>query len=506
MDKNKLKIIILISIFVLACVLRLAYLDSRSLWGDEVDSVFVAFDFASHDYTFQRASLLKCLTFPVISSFQDGSKMPLYFILLGVWINIFGPASIGLRLLSVIFGILSIMAFYFFMSKYFKSNIAMLGTFLLAVSPMHILYSNDIRVYSLMVLLAVLSLWYLMKILNGEKNAINYAWYITWSTLFVYVHYFSVLFLFAQIAVVAIASLKERSAKKYQGILFSQSLVFLMFALWAVSGLLRFSRVLMGGEALIPQATYNFILRTASVVFALFFGESIAPWNPFVAVGMLALIALFIRYMYSIKDMDNNVTVFSILFVVSIISSMVLKNVLPNYLIPVLPVLMALIAYSIFLFRSFAVKLVLVILICVVCAVSILNYYSLREIHNSNRIEPWKRIAGDLSQEMVRGDRIYVNDWFVVFRELNYYLNVLSNKGQKVRLMDEGLSGDRIFLVLHIHDEDQKDRIFSTIRNAGYGIRLKSSYVPYSETIASKLPRKHHKIDQSRVEVYVCTK
>ena len=127
-------------------------------------------------------------------------------------------------------------------------------------------------------------------------------------------------------------------------------------------------------------------------------------------------------------------------------------------------------------------------------------------MHNSNRLEPWREISSKLASDFEKGDKIYANNHYVAFRELQYYLNVISNKGLKIDFVKDGLTGEKIYLVLTIYDEEEREKINQAFKKAGYVLKSKNIYVPYAETVASKLPTKHHKLDQGRVEVYLYLK
>src|SRR3989304_6888944 len=82
----------------------------------------------------------------------------LWYYILHFWMY-FGKNLIILRTLSVLFGILSIPLFYFLGKKFYGEKVGILSALFLSLSPFHIYYSQEIRMYSSGLFLAGLQLW-----------------------------------------------------------------------------------------------------------------------------------------------------------------------------------------------------------------------------------------------------------------------------------------------------------------------------------------------------------
>jgi len=129
-----------LALFVLlASALRVLRLDFQPLWWDEGYSVW----FATHPLG-QMASLTA----------QD-IHPPLYYALLHGWIGLLGAGPVSLRLLSVLFGVLAIPAIYLAGRRMLSRRAALLAAFLLALSPLHVYYSQEVRMYGLVALLSI---------------------------------------------------------------------------------------------------------------------------------------------------------------------------------------------------------------------------------------------------------------------------------------------------------------------------------------------------------------
>src|SRR5262245_23771639 len=85
---------------------------------------------------------------------------PLYSVFMFAWVRLFGDAEWSIRLPSLICGLLSLPLSYAIADRCIGRRTAVLSTFLLAASPVHIWYSHEARPYAallLLVLVAVLA-------------------------------------------------------------------------------------------------------------------------------------------------------------------------------------------------------------------------------------------------------------------------------------------------------------------------------------------------------------
>jgi len=169
---------ILLSILILAALLRLLQLGSESLWYDEAVTVaIVRLDWEAF--------------WKVLSHFE--ANMGLYYCLLRLWVNL-GESEFVLRSLSALTGVLAVGLVYVLGKRLFDTKVGLMGAALLATNSFHIQYSQEARGYSLMVLLTTLSsLFFLRAIEHSSRN--EWAGYILTATLAVYTHFFSVLVL-----------------------------------------------------------------------------------------------------------------------------------------------------------------------------------------------------------------------------------------------------------------------------------------------------------------------
>nr|WP_276508592.1 glycosyltransferase family 39 protein [Modestobacter muralis] len=80
----------------------------------------------------------------------------MYYLLLHVWIGVFGDGAVAVRALSGVFGVLALPVAWVLGRRLGGPRVALAFTLLLASSPFAIRYSSETRMYSLLVLLALL--------------------------------------------------------------------------------------------------------------------------------------------------------------------------------------------------------------------------------------------------------------------------------------------------------------------------------------------------------------
>lgn len=127
-------------IVLLGLVLRIIHID-QSLWLDEAISALAAKNFSFYGIVFEFL--------------KGDNHPPLYYLVLRLWGLVFGFSDIALRSLSILAGTATIYLTYLFIKKLFDRKVALIASLLLATSPLHIYYSQEIRMYPLLGLWAV---------------------------------------------------------------------------------------------------------------------------------------------------------------------------------------------------------------------------------------------------------------------------------------------------------------------------------------------------------------
>ena len=135
--------------------LRLYRLEDQSLWLDEVLTVRNAV-----------LPLERILFDPAV----DRNFPPLHGALVHLFIRLFGSGEAAVRLPSVLVGTISI-PFMFGVVRFWQGPaIGLLAAGLLAISPLHVWYSQEARPYALLLVLALASMWFAQRLLQRPTD------------------------------------------------------------------------------------------------------------------------------------------------------------------------------------------------------------------------------------------------------------------------------------------------------------------------------------------------
>ncbi|OGC91949.1 hypothetical protein A3D85_02495 [Candidatus Amesbacteria bacterium RIFCSPHIGHO2_02_FULL_47_9] len=189
MAKEKL---FLIFVLVFGLGLRLINLN-QSFWLDETS----------------QAHLSSLSLFQIWSGRGGDFHPPLFYFLAHFWMQ-FSRSETWLRLLPVSFGAANIYVVYIFARKHFSQGL--LTSFLFAIAPFHIYYSQEFRSYSLLCLLGTLAMYFLLSKKFSSLALTN--------LLLLYTHYSSVFLLLSQVVYLVIYERKSLSKYTIQNLLF----------------------------------------------------------------------------------------------------------------------------------------------------------------------------------------------------------------------------------------------------------------------------------------------
>jgi len=208
---------LVILIIVAGLFIRMYHLGQESLWMDEGHSIRVA-----------------SLSLPhIIGNLSGDFHQPLYFIVLHGWINIFGDSEFSARFLSVLCGVLSIWMIFRVGRLLFDKETGILSGVLLCVSGFNIYYSQEVRMYSPVTFLTLLSMYYFIKLLQ-QKSFLNSGKYLLFTALLFYTHHVGIYIIAAQNIYVVTSALffsksSEISLKRWLGL---QVALIVIFAPW----------------------------------------------------------------------------------------------------------------------------------------------------------------------------------------------------------------------------------------------------------------------------------
>lgn len=182
----------MLAILLAGWAIRLAGVTSQSLWRDEVDSL----RFATRAWPEMLAAFSR-----------PGENGPLYYLLLRPWLALAGHSENALRFPSVWMGVLALALIFAWGKSLFgpKTGVGagLLAAFLLALNPYHIWYSQEARMYTLIVALVMLSLWFFRQAVTRGGWWRWGAWYL-FTSLGFYSHVLAALALGVELAWLAL--------------------------------------------------------------------------------------------------------------------------------------------------------------------------------------------------------------------------------------------------------------------------------------------------------------
>lgn len=182
-------------IVLFAAALRCDQITERSIWFDEAFSWTLASQFGLSE---------------VITRTAQDVHPPLYYLILSAWVSVFGQSLLAMRLLSVLLGTAAVLAAFLVGKAAIRAFeciakqgrdpsiiaptedgtwLGMSFAILLAVSPFQIHWSGEVRMYSLLTLLFLLSVLFGLQALSGSRSRrLHWAGLSLTSAAMVYTH------------------------------------------------------------------------------------------------------------------------------------------------------------------------------------------------------------------------------------------------------------------------------------------------------------------------------
>lgn len=147
-------------VLILGAALRIRKINDRDFWYDEAfTGVTVKENF--HD---------------MIAMTIKDVHPPLYYIFVKYFAFFFGYSVFGIRLFSVVFGVLGVWAIYIFTKELFGKKAALWASLVAAISPFAIQYSQEARMYAMFVFLIVIASFFFARALKTEKTKYYLLW------------------------------------------------------------------------------------------------------------------------------------------------------------------------------------------------------------------------------------------------------------------------------------------------------------------------------------------
>jgi uncharacterized membrane protein len=194
--KQNLKYVLLAICVAVYAGVRLWHLTDSCLWFDEIFSIHAATTGFDRFFGFVADDLI---------------HPPLFYLLLKFWIAAGGESLLWIRLFPVFFSILGVIPFLLLCRELDLSFVQTLAALLFfATNGSLIKYSQEVRMYSLLLFLSLLSIWLFARWLKTANTVPRLLWLV--NVLLIYSHYFGLFVVAAELLVVI---WKRRGIRKF---------------------------------------------------------------------------------------------------------------------------------------------------------------------------------------------------------------------------------------------------------------------------------------------------
>jgi len=395
-------ILILFFLLITGTILRFFQIETHPLWLDEAMT-----------YHF---SLNPFLEYWNLISAGGEVHPPLFYWI--EWIALqFGNNEFVLRFFPAIFGILSIPLVYFLGLELFdRVEVGLLAAALLTFSPFHIMYSQEARMYSLVLFFMVLTLIvYIRAIRTNEMK--DWVLFAVFSALTLWTHFYPAIF----IGILYLVALYRNTQHvKKIAVSFGLSVLILL--------------------PLIPIAVQLFSSRTAGLptwgLSAMaFLISTIVKFSLSSTIGLLVLFPLFIVGIIELKNKEMRHLALGLIFVLIISAALAFRMpMVERYVLFLLPVYYVGIAgvYSLFKEKE-NVNIIFPILFVWIVLLSmpgLIGYYAEGEYYD------WRGAAGYLSDHETDYDSLLVMPGYNSV-PLEYYYAPVRVEITKISTMEE---------------------------------------------------------------------
>ncbi|MCX7683392.1 MAG: glycosyltransferase family 39 protein [Anaerolineae bacterium] len=442
---------LLLAIIALGWVLRLAQIAELALWLDEAFSIWLAW----HPLRDILGWVVKIDQHP-----------PLYYFLLHYWVSLTGDTAFAVRTLSAILGVATIPVVYRIGCCLADGDrvVGLLAALILALSPFHVHFAQEARMYTLLTLNVALATWALTRLLGDPQAAAaplgwqlaglrrcmsagsslkalktDLAWlgYILFTGAALLSHNTAVFFPLATNIFVLGMLVLRRSPNgmhlpSWRNWLLAQAGVLLLWSPWMAAFISQSMSVYR--EFWIPPPTWYTVLNTIAAFLSDFLPYHL--WFIFGAVFALLLVLGVIHFRSRRLHLVWLVTLFITPFVGELVVSLRRPIFYARTLIwASLPLYLLLAAGM----RRLRLRPVL---LAALCSVLVANGISLREYYVKFEKEQWDDAAAFVAERVVAGDVILFNATWVQI-PFDYYFRTynlqVAEHGVPVDLFDRGV-------------------------------------------------------------------
>lgn len=214
---------------------------------------------------------------------------PLYYWLLKFWSMIFGESIIALRSLSMVFIVGAIVIAYFFVRKYFGRLAAGVTIGFMALSPMLIRYSEEARMYGLVVLIATAATAVMVEA-TFRPTRRKWIFYGVLVSLGMWAHYFSAIVWLSHWVWRLVVRGRFKSTKQFfsKGWIIAHLLAVALYLPW-LPFMIQQMRTVQTNGFWIKDVTVNSITNIITNTFVFLEYSDVKKWLALLVIGTVVL-------------------------------------------------------------------------------------------------------------------------------------------------------------------------------------------------------------------------
>ncbi|WP_414513791.1 glycosyltransferase family 39 protein [Nostoc sp. PCC 9305] len=213
-SKNWLRFLIII-LLVIGVFFRFVNIDKKIYWGDEVLSslrisgyqlsemkmqlsngrLIGIEDLHKYQHTNPEKNVIDTIKGLIL---EDSQILPLYILMTRFWVECFGNSIAATRSFSAFISLLTFPCLYWLCQELFESSlVGWIAIGLVAISPIHIVYAQEARSYSLGIVAILMSSVALLRAMRLQTK-VSWCIYVATLSIGFYTHLFFTLVAFAQ--------------------------------------------------------------------------------------------------------------------------------------------------------------------------------------------------------------------------------------------------------------------------------------------------------------------
>jgi mannosyltransferase len=408
-------------IVVIGALLRLHNLDAESIWWDEAAS-----------WVQSKDSL-----FDLIWRTAHDNYPPLHNLFLFVDIKLLGESEWSLRLPSVIFGVVNIVALYWLGTMTVGRSSGLIAAVLLTLSPFHLWYSQEARMYSLVALAATLyaaTCFYYLR----SPSLWRGAWVSLAGLALVYSHVYGALDWLAiavafAVLVLPVTSMPQRSLRVW---IAANAVIAVGFAPWALI-LAHRTRLVVGTDG--PPAP----LSSAAFIFDHF--QDFAGGRLFTAMIIIGVVLGILGRLR--RDV---VLLWTWIVVPIVLGVLTTPGILLRYMIGSLPPLLLLSAFGWTRYAKTWQVPILTVVTIAMAGVDLQHYH-----YSEHHKDDWRDVASFLKERASPTDCVLiVPHWEAAVLDYYWRDSICQWRPMKLADLPAEMPSSALFGVFHLQVQD----------------------------------------------------